>query len=86
MERYWNQNETLHFKEVFSSSGTEIFETTNKTEGRSEVQRANPLSPVKSADERSEERATCSSGMKWSEGVWLRTGNQKVYILLVTLK
>lgn len=35
----------------------------------SEVQRAKPLSPVKSADERSEESATCPSGMKWSEGV-----------------
>ena len=28
---------------------------------------------VKSADERSEESVTCPSGMKWSEGVWLRT-------------
>jgi hypothetical protein len=27
------------------------------------------LSPVKSADEQSEESATCPSGMKWSEGV-----------------
>jgi hypothetical protein len=44
----------------------------------SEVQQANPLSPVKSADERSEESATCPSGMKWSEGVQVPE-HQKIY-------
>ncbi len=54
------------------------------------MQRANPLSPVKSADERSEESATCPSGMKWREGVIL-TGEPilrvgKARVILYTSK
>ena len=45
------------------------------------MQRANPLSPVKSADERSEESATCPSVMKWSEGVILGVERLTYFIL-----